>query len=61
MDTVEELVESYICGNIGWVRGKLKTASKVKVLKFAQMLTETTQHNEYPEDGTAVTIRILEG
>ena len=61
MDTVEEIVESYINGNIGWVRKKLKTASKIKVLKFAQLLTELTEHQEYPEDGIKVTIRILEG
>ena len=60
MDTVEEIVESYINGNIGWVRGKLKSASKVKVLKFAQMLTEWTAHQEFPEDGMKVTIRMLE-
>ena len=60
MDTVEEIVESYINGNIGWVRGKLKSASKVKVLKFAQMLTEWTKNQEYPIDGIKSTIKILE-
>ena len=61
MDTVKELVESYINGNYGWVKGKLKTASKVKVLQFAQYLTELTQHAEYPEDGIKVVIKMLEG
>ena len=61
MDTVEELVESYINGNIGWVREKLKSASKIKVLRFAQMLTDCTIRKEFPEDGIEVTIRLLEG
>jgi hypothetical protein len=60
MEKVEELVISYINGNIGWVRGKLKKANKVTVLRFAQMLTNYTRNQPYPENGISVAIRLLE-
>jgi len=59
MDTAEQLVESYLVGNIGYVRQKLKDAHKITVLKFAQILTNATRNNPYPENGIKVAIRLL--
>ena len=59
MDTPEELVTSYLNGNYGYVKGKLKRARKVTVLRFAQLLTNWTRNSPHPENGISVAIRML--
>ena len=35
-ETILELVESYICGNIGYVKSKVKLMTKVEFLDFIE-------------------------
>lgn len=59
MNRGRELAESYLNGNISYVRGELKRAHKVTVLEFARHVSMLSPSTGTPRNGVNVALQLL--